>query len=282
MSPLKFILYVKFSIQYVKYSIQLNKDILVDFDEEDILNGGRAMNKVKVIFFDMGNTLLHFHYGKSDDEKDTQGLIYLTEYLNRFNANITFKEVKKGFYESWMEGIKDRNITLMEYPIEDFLNNFLSKYQLTLNLDQCIEAINFFYTEYREQVYFEDDIYNTLKIIKDKGYRIGVISNTCYYDEVMKECFKKSGIYDLIDNFTFSYSLQIGKPNLQIFKTAIETMKITPIEAVMVGDNLKSDVSPALELGMKTIWLNHKNKNISGDIIPDVIISSISELSKCI
>jgi len=27
------------------------------------------MDRVKVIFFDMGNTSLHFHYGKSDDEK---------------------------------------------------------------------------------------------------------------------------------------------------------------------------------------------------------------------
>ena len=237
------------------------------------------MGRVKVIFFDMGNTLLHFHYGKSDDEKDMKGLIYLTEYLNKCNANITFDEVKKGFYESWMEGIKDRSITLMEYPIEYFLN----KYKLRLNLNQCIEAINLFYTEYREQVYFEDNIYKTLKTIKDKGYKIGVISNTCYYDEVMKECFKKAGIYELIDNFTFSYSLKIGKPNMKIFKTAIETMKVRPVEAVMVGDNLKSDIKPALDLGMKTIWLNHKDKNnTSSDIIPDFEISYISELHKYI
>ena len=67
------------------------------------------MGRVKVIFFDMGNTLLHFHYGKSDDEKDMQGLIYLTKYLKKFNANITFDEVKNDFYESWIEGIKDRS-----------------------------------------------------------------------------------------------------------------------------------------------------------------------------
>lgn len=236
------------------------------------------MDKAKVIFFDMGNTLLHFHHGKSDEEKDSQGLIHLTEYLNRFDSNITFEEVKNSFYESWMEGIKDRAITHIEYPIEDFLNSFLDKYQVTLTLDQCIKAINLFYTEYREQVYFEDNLYSTLKIIKDKGYKIGVISNTCYYDEVMKECFKKAGIYDLVDNFTFSYSLRIGKPNLQIFKTALETMNFTPKEAIMVGDNLESDISPALKLGMKTIWLNHKNINLSGNIVPNVIISTVSEL----
>lgn len=242
------------------------------------------MDKVNVIFFDMGNTLLHFHYGNSDDEKDMQGLIYLTEYLNKFNTNIKFDEVKQGFYQSWMEGIKDIKVTLTEYPIEDFLNNFLQKHELSLNLEQCIEAINLFYTGYREQVYFENSIYDTLKIIKEKGYKIGIISNTCYYDEVMKECFKKANIYDLIDSFTFSYSLKIGKPNKQIFKTAIETMKITPVEAVMVGDNLESDIKPALDLGMKTIWLNHNHKhnNINNEIVPHIEISCISELPKYI
>ncbi|SHJ29116.1 haloacid dehalogenase superfamily, subfamily IA, variant 3 with third motif having DD or ED/haloacid dehalogenase superfamily, subfamily IA, variant 1 with third motif having Dx(3-4)D or Dx(3-4)E [Clostridium amylolyticum] len=240
------------------------------------------MDVVKVIFFDMGNTLLHFHYGKSDDEKDMQGLIYLTEYLNKFNTKIKLDEVKQGFYENWMEGIKERRVTLTEYPIEDFLNNFLHKYEFSLKLEQCIEAINLFYTDYREQVYFEKDIYDTLKTIKDKGFKIGVISNTCYYDEVMKECFKKASIYDLIDSFTFSYSLRIGKPNKEIFKTAFETMKITPVEAVMVGDNLESDIKPALDLGMKTIWLNHKNNRINSEIVPDIEISCVSELLKYI
>lgn len=240
------------------------------------------MDRVKVIFFDMGNTLLHFHYGKSDYEKDMQGLIYLTEYLRTFNTNITFGEVKKGFYEQWIKGIKDRKITFKEYPIEDFLNTFLKRYELSLSLDQCINAINLFYTEYKDQVYFENSIYETLKIIKNKGYKIGVISNTCYYDDVMKECFKKANIYDLIDSFTFSYSLRIGKPNKTIFNRAMEVMEIVPAEAAMVGDSLEKDIKPALDLGMKGIWLNSENNNIKSDIIPDIKITSIAELIKYI
>lgn len=236
------------------------------------------MDGVKVIFFDMGNTLLHFHYGKSDGEKDAQGLIYLTEFLNKFNSNITLDEVKEGFFKSWTEGIKDRSTTFKEYPIEVFLNKFLSKYNIELNLNQCIEAINLFYTDYREQVFFEKNIYDILKVIKDKGYRIGIISNSCYYDEIMKACFKKAGIYDLIDNFTFSYSLRVGKPNTVIFSTAIEAMKVMPAEAIMVGDNLKSDIKPALDLGMKTIWLNVKNQKVIGEITPNIEIAAITEL----
>ncbi|QAA32378.1 HAD family hydrolase [Clostridium manihotivorum] len=240
------------------------------------------MDKIKAIFFDMGNTLLHFHYGQSDYEKDIHGLMHLTKYLNRFNTNIKLDQVKQGFYEVWMETIKDRQTTFVEYPIENFLNKFLQEYEVVLTLDQCIEAINLFYTEYRNQLYFEPSIYDTLKHLKDKGYKTGIISNTCYYDEVMKECFKKAAIYDLIDDFTFSYSLRIGKPKEQIFKVALNNMKITPNEAVMVGDSLEKDIKPASDLGMKTIWLNNKTSNINSDIKPNIEISSLAELTKYI
>jgi len=50
----------------------------------------------------------------------------------------------------------------------------------------------------------------------------------------------------------------------------------------MVGDNFKSDIKPAIELGMKTIWLKHKNENVNGEITPNVEISCISELHKYI
>lgn len=238
------------------------------------------MDGVKVIFFDMGNTLLHFHHGNSDEEKDEQGLIYLTKYLNKFNSNITINEVKNIFFKSWIEGIEDRTTTFKEYPIEDFLNDFLAVYNIKLHINECIEAINEFYTEYRENVFFEDNLYDILKTIKDNGYKIGIISNTCYYDEVMKECFRKAGIYELIDNFTFSYALRLGKPNVKIFKTAIDAMKVISGEAVMIGDKLKSDIKPALELGMKTIWLNNKNEKANDEIIPDLEVSSIGELLK--
>lgn len=241
------------------------------------------MNNIKVIFFDMGNTLLHFHRVKSDYEKNNQGLIYLTGYLNKFNENIKLKDVKEIFFEDWMYGIKDRKVTFKEYPIENFLNLFLRQYNVKLNLNECIEAINLFYTEYRENVYFEEDIHKTLKIIKDMGYKIGIISNTCYYDEVMKACFKKAEIYEFIDSFTFSYSLKCGKPDKEIFKHALEKMKVEPYESIMVGDNLNIDIKPAQEIGMNTILLNNSiNKEFDSNIKPRAIISYLSDLPNCL
>lgn len=238
------------------------------------------MSDIKVVFFDMGNTLLDFHRVKSDYEKDMQGLIYLTEYLNKFDANITLYDVKNIFFKQWMDGIKDRKVTFKEYPIENFLNNFLKNYNIKLDLNECIEAINLFYTEYRNNLHFENNIHDTLKIIKNLGYKIGVISNTCYYDEVMKECFKKAKLFDFIDCFIFSYSLKFGKPDKKIFKVALEKMNVSPNESIMVGDNLNSDIKPAQELGIHTIWFNNSSNESSTEIIPNAVISNLAELTK--
>lgn len=193
------------------------------------------MPNAKVLFFDMGNTLLHFHHGQTDEEKDAQGLLYLTKFLHNFYPNITISDVSNGFLLPWLEGIKDRNTIHKEYPIEGFLNDFLIDYNINLTINECIEAIHLFYTKYREQILFEVNLADTLQGIRDKGYKLGVISNTCYYDEVMKECFKAAKIYDLIDHFTFSYSLGLGKPNIQIFKIALTAMNVLPEDSIMIG-----------------------------------------------
>lgn len=237
---------------------------------------------IKAIYFDMGNTLLHFHHGKPDEVKDMNGVKYLTDHLRRFNKDINFDDVRQGFFEKWMKGIEDRTETFVEYPIEEFLNNFLKEYQLCFSMEQCIETINIFYSDYREQLHFEKNIFETLSSIKKKGYKIGVISNTCYYDEVMKECFKKANIYDLIDNFTFSYSLRVGKPKREIFEAALKVMNVEPYEAVMIGDSLDKDIKPALEIGMRTIWLNNKNINNNSKVIPQYEIQLLADLLKYI
>lgn len=233
---------------------------------------------IKVILFDMGNTLLHFHKGRSDEEKDFEGLRKLTEYLKRLNSSIAFEEVKTEFFHKWMEKVDIRNETSIEYPIEDFLNGYLEKYDIELSTEQCIEAINTYYTEYKKELYWDKNLHEILKEIKYRGYKIGVVSNTCYYDEVMKDCFKIAGVYDLIDNFIFSYSLRIGKPRKEIFNHAINCFGICAEEAIFVGDGLKNDIEPAKLLGMKTIWLNNKESINETTIIPDFEVRKLCEV----
>ncbi|MNC18384.1 Phosphatase [compost metagenome] len=233
--------------------------------------------KRKVIFFDMGNTLLHFHNGDPDEVKDNFGIVLLTDYLKQFCPTISVDEVKGGFYNVWMNKIDLRKVTLTEYPIESLLNEFLSTYQVQLTLKECIEAIDHFYTGYREQLYTEEFLRETLEELRNRGYRLGVISNTCYFDEVMKHCFRVANIFDLFETYTFSYEIGICKPRMEIFQAALSKMHVNPSDCIMVGDNNRVDLKPAIELGMKAILLDRTNSQSDKEVMK---INSIREILK--
>lgn len=232
----------------------------------------------KIIFFDMGNTLLHFHFGKSDEEKDAAGIIYLTTYLQQFNKKILKEDVKTGFFDIWIKGISSRRIDYVEYPVEGYLNAFLKEYGVQLCLTECIVAMNSFYTDYRDNIWWEDDLPQTLRELEYRGYKIGVISNSRLHDEVMINCFKKAGLVKYIDAFTFSYYLRIAKSRLEIFQIARNKMSVETTNIIMVGDNLESDIGPAQELGWTGIWFNRDGKINKTDIRPNIEICSLNDI----
>lgn len=207
----------------------------------------------------MGNTLLHFHNGDSDEGKDNCGIVLLTDYLKQFCPMISVDEVRVGFYNVWMNKMNLRKVTLIEYPIESLLNEFLSTYQVQLTIKECIKAIDLFYTQYREQMYTEDFLRETLIELRNRGYRLGVISNTCYFGEVMKHCFRQANIFDLLETYTFSYDIGICKPRKEIFQAALSNIRVNPSDCIMVGDNYRVDLQPAIELEMNAILFDRTN-----------------------
>ena len=123
----------------------------------------------KVIFFDMGNTLLHFHFGKTDEEKDAIGIKHLTNFLKQYNRQVEFNDVKKHFFDEWQKVMPLRKINHTEYAVEDYLNGFLEKYDIEVDLDMCIKALDIFYREYRKKGWTEEIIRLTLEDIKQEG-----------------------------------------------------------------------------------------------------------------
>ncbi len=83
-------------------------------------------------------------------------------------------------------------------------------------------------------------------------YRIAVVSN--FYgnlDGVLAE----GGLAQYVDAIIDSSRVGYFKPDLRIFRAALNALGIDASNAVMVGDSLDKDCAPARRLGMKTVWL---------------------------
>jgi HAD superfamily hydrolase (TIGR01549 family) len=88
------------------------------------------------------------------------------------------------------------------------------------------------------------------------GARIGIISNIWapYEHGFRRAC---PAIVPLVDSWHLSYRSGTAKPDRALFDQALRALDVAPGAAVMVGDSLDKDVRPAVELGMRAVWIPH-------------------------
>jgi HAD superfamily hydrolase (TIGR01458 family) len=71
----------------------------------------------------------------------------------------------------------------------------------------------------------------------------------------------------------------LGKPSCEFFYEAVDDMKLTPSEVVMIGDDIESDILGAKKCGIKTILVK-SGKFKKSDLSvtkPDFIVDSIKD-----
>lgn len=99
--------------------------------------------------------------------------------------------------------------------------------------------------------------------LRDRGIRIGVLSNTLWPREWHRGWFERDGVLDLIDGDVYTSEIPWTKPSPHAFRAALETLGLSdPSRCVYVGDRLFDDVYGAHNAGLKAIHIPHS-------IIPD-------------
>lgn len=73
----------------------------------------------------------------------------------------------------------------------------------------------------------------------------------------------------------------IGKPDHAVFTHVLNALGHRPEVAWMIGDSLTFDISPAVQLGMQAIWVDHAGAGLPEDCTykPARIIKTLAELA---
>ena len=95
------------------------------------------------------------------------------------------------------------------------------------------------------------DCKNVLKTLHSH-YKIGILANQL---PNLLARLRNFGIDSYIDLIISSADVGLAKPNLAIFKLALQQANCLAEHAMMIGDRLDNDILPAKQLGMRTIWL---------------------------
>ena len=139
------------------------------------------------------------------------------------------------------------------------------------------ELADKFVQERRKLHIVYDDVVPVLDKLKDR-YKFGLLTNGA--PDLQRRKLKGSGLTDYFDKVIISGEVGFGKPDPRIFELALERLGSTAGSSVMIGNSLKSDIIPAIEIGMTAVWVNRKRQTIDKPITPELTISDLSELIK--
>lgn len=210
----------------------------------------RIFDDKKYIFIDMGNTLLDYHQHLTDDEKDTIGLNKMSDYLQSLGMTLTAHGIREKFLDKLYGQFHLREEQLIEIDVYKIIRSFLR-----LEPNQEDELLRCFYSAYREHIVVHEGARALLQSLKEHQKFIGIISN-CYLPAFLyEEIFEDQGLDDYIDSYTFSYTYGIRKPNPILFSKAFV---YDNDQSIMIGDGFKPDILGSSNLGIESIWYNHK------------------------
>lgn len=105
-----------------------------------------------------------------------------------------------------------------------------------------------------------DEIKETLVYLKNKGYKLGIISNNI--DEWVQYILKREQIEDLFFKVVCSSAVGERKPAANIYLKAFEDISKDEYENILfVSDELSDDISGAIAVGVKTAWVSKTVSN---------------------
>ncbi|HBZ10961.1 MAG TPA: HAD family hydrolase [Bacillus bacterium] len=252
---------------------------------------------IKAIFFDLDDTLLW-------DQKSVKEAFAATCKFaeERFGIDPdrleeAVRENARELYSSYetfpftqMIGINPFEGLWGEFKdeTEDFrkLSNIVPEYRKnawTLGLKQLgIDDLAFgaelgelFPKNRRKVPFVYDDTFQVLDTLK-KDYRLVLITNGSPDLQNTKLAITPE-LAPYFDHIVISGGYGKGKPDRGIFEHALSLMSLQKEEAVMVGDNLNTDILGANRAGIKSVWINREQKE-RNEVEPSYEISQLTDL----
>jgi len=220
------------------------------------------------VIFDFGGTLVG---GKLNDEGYRRQLL---DYIRSLGYRVSERTLRKAI-EGMLAKLRKAQERNRELRFEELYSSVL----LRLGINPSEEVLNQIYELYKRSYSFETvpGAEETLQSLYGR-YKLAVVSNATSH--LPRFALEKSGLAKFFQVVVVSRDLGVRKPDPEIFRYALERLKVKPEEAIHVGDSIKHDVKGAKKVGIKVVWIKTEEEEVTAE--PDHVIRRITELPKII
>ena len=217
---------------------------------------------LKAIIFDLDNTLVDFLFMKN------QAVDAAITGMKESGLDLSHDKAKKHIFDIYeKEG----------YEYQEVLNKFITSVYGQINYKILAAGIVSYRIAKEKSLVTYPNVNNTLIKISKLGLKLGLITDaasreawTRLYSVKLHHIFDKVITYD----DTKSY-----KPSKIPFTMILDYFKISPNEAVMVGDWPERDMQGAKNVGMRTAYAKYGDQvGNNTPIKTDIILNDISEI----
>jgi len=230
------------------------------------------MNAIKMVLFDLDDTLLHFDDYWEVSVKDAFRNHFYTRDLDADELFEAFHHAE----QSLVKKLDSQQITFDEYRTQRFLVAMDQMGQPT-DIETAID-FEMFYQSLSKKHMKPNLMIN--QMIKDllNQYQVGILTNGTRGWQTAK--LEAMGLDRIIPESNVFISEVIGheKPSPEIYHYVLRTTSLQPEQVLVVGDSWTNDVAAPIRAGMKAIWLNKKNVQVPQAPRPLAVIAEIEEL----
>ncbi len=243
------------------------------------------MSDAKVIFWDVYGTLVTAQRGNLDSLVQREAELRIV--FERTVKNFALDVAPERLHELFLRGIQAerearvaQGIAHPEVRIDEIWYKLLEKFRPedppTINFAR---EVALFFQRQANPAQLQPHAFDVLTTLKQRGFRHGIISNAQFYtpielsflfrDESACAICTYESVFDPLFVF-FSFDLGVAKPDLAIFRRAVEALtreNIMPDDCVMVGNSPVNDIAPAQHIGFKTVLF-------APDAVPESIVKA--------
>lgn len=226
---------------------------------------------IEAIIFDWGGTLTPWHPIDGDAMWRAYAEAYDPDRADELAGRLTQAET-----DAWIRARDDQ--------ISGTLDDLLTSVGVTPSGPAHERALARYQEFWEPHTFLDPDALDLLTMLKKRGLRLGVLSNTLWTRDYHERVFRRDGVLELIDAAVYSSEIPWTKPHPASFKAALAAIgDPDPVTTAFVGDRLYDDIWGAQQVGLRAIYVPHSDipdqQRGHTEGVPDATVQRLAEIA---